>query len=147
MSAVAAYRETPKVPRAEAVKGYLLVVCIKVLVSPGLGTTEQMSEPSLTCHSTQMVLVTRCGHWDKNESVEYLLGGPWESPPLERGSLACLREELSSAVSVTPPRSTREPKPGWSVTVSCLGAGGVPFILPMAELGLKIRRLSRHVDG
>lgn len=142
LSAVAAYRETPRVPRAEAVKAYLLVVCIKVPVSPGLGTTEQMSEPSLTCHSTQMVLVTGCGHWDKNESAEYLLGGP-----LERGSSAGQREELSSAVSMTSPRSTREQKPGWSVTVSCLGAGGVFFILPMAELGLKIRRLSRHADG
>lgn len=111
-------------------------------MSPGLGTTEQMSEPSLTCHSTQMVLVTGCGHWHKNESTEYLLGGP-----LERGSLAGQREESSSAVSVTRPRSTREQKPGWSVTMSCLGAGGVPFILPMAELGLKIRHLSRHVDG
>lgn len=142
MNAAAAYGETPKVPRTEAVKAYLLVVCRKVPVSPGLGTTEQMSEPSLTRHSTQMVLVTGCGHWHKNESTEYLLGGP-----LERGSLAGQREELSFAVSVTPPRSTREQKPGWSITMSCLGAGGVPFILPMADLGLKIRHLSRHVDG
>lgn len=116
-------------------------------MSPILGAAEQMSEPSLTCHSTQMALVTGRGHWDKNESAEYLLRGPWESPSLERGSVSGQREELSSAASVTSPRSTRELKPGWSVMVSCLTAGGAAFILPVVELGLKLRHLSRQVDG
>lgn len=118
-------------------------------MSPVLGAAEQMSEPSLTCHSTQMALVTGRGHWDKNESAEHLLRAPWESPSLERGSVSGQREELSSAASVTPPRSTRELKPGWSVMVSCLPAGGAAFIPPVVELGLKLRHFQgrRTADG
>lgn len=120
-------------------------MCIKVLASPVLGAAEQMSEPSLTCHSTQMALVTGRGHWGKNESAGYLLGAPWESPPLERRSLAGQRVVLFSAASVTPPRPTREVK--LDIMVSCLTAGEAAFILPVVELGLKIRHLSRQVDG